>query len=96
MGKNLTPEQFAVACKKGTEQPFTRKYWNNHERGASKCACCGNDLFTSDTKYESGTGWLSFCLPVAKENIKAETDNSYFMERHEVLCSRCGAHLACV
>ena len=91
--KLLTPEQFDVARKKGTEQPFTGKYWNNHEKGIYKCVCCGNDLFVSDTKFDSDTGWPSFWQPVARENIKAETDNSYFMERTEVICSRCDAHL---
>jgi peptide-methionine (R)-S-oxide reductase len=91
--KELTPEQFDVTRKKGTEPPFTGKYCNNHEKGTYTCVCCGNDLFTSDTKFESGTGWPSFWQPVAKENIKTATDNSYFMERTEVLCSLCDAHL---
>jgi peptide-methionine (R)-S-oxide reductase len=91
--KLLTPEQFEVTRKKGTERAFTGKYWNNHEKGLYKCVACGNDLFTSDTKFESGTGWPSFWKPVAKENIKTEADNSLLMERTEVLCARCGAHL---
>jgi peptide-methionine (R)-S-oxide reductase len=91
--KLLTPEQFEVARKKGTEPPFTGKYWNNHEQGTYKCVCCGTDLFASDTKFESGTGWPSFWQPVAKENIETVTDKSYFMDRTEVLCSRCDAHL---
>jgi len=91
--KALTPEQFTVARRKGTEPPFTGKYWNSHEKGTYTCVCCGNDLFSSDTKFESGTGWPSFWQPVAKENIKTETDSSYLMERTEVLCSRCDAHL---
>ena len=91
--KVLTPEQFDVARKKGTEQAFTGPYWNNHEKGVYKCVCCGTDLFGSDTKFDSNTGWPSFWDPIAKENIKTETDNSYFIERTEVLCSRCDAHL---
>jgi peptide-methionine (R)-S-oxide reductase len=89
----LTPEQFEITRKKGTERAFTGKYWDNHEKGIYKCADCGNDLYTSDTKFESGTGWPSFWQPVAKENITTEADNSLFMERTEVLCARCGAHL---
>jgi len=91
--KLLTPEQFEITRKKGTERAFTGKYWNNHEKGLYKCVACGNDLFTSDTKFESGTGWPSFWKPVAKMNIKTEADNSLLMERTEVLCARCEAHL---
>jgi peptide-methionine (R)-S-oxide reductase len=91
--KIFTPEQFEITRKKGTERAFTGKYWDNHEKGTYKCADCGNDLFTSNTTFESGTGWPSFWQPVAKQNITTEADHSLFMERTEVLCARCGAHL---
>jgi len=91
--KSLTEEQFIVARKKGTERAFTGAYWNNHEKGIYKCVCCGNDLFSSDTKFDSGTGWPSFTAPIAKENVGEHSDKSLFMERDEVVCSRCGAHL---
>ena len=89
----LTSIQFYVARKKGTEPPFTGDYWNNHEHGIYQCICCGNPLFASESKYDSGTGWPSFCQPIAKENIKTEVDRSLLMERIEILCSRCDAHL---
>ncbi len=91
--KHLTPLQFDVTRKKGTERAFTGEYWNNHEKGVYKCVCCGTDMFSSDTKFESGTGWPSFWQPIAKENVKQETDRSLLMERSEVLCARCDAHL---
>lgn len=91
--KILTSEQFHVTRKKGTERPYTGKYWNNHEQGTYKCVCCDNDLFSSETKYESGTGWPSFWKPIAPENIVTRPDNSFFSKRTEVLCSRCDAHL---
>lgn len=91
--QQLTPQQFEVTTKKGTERAFTGEYWDNHEKGVYRCVRCGNDLFTSDTKFDSGTGWPSFYQPLAKENVATESDNSYLMDRTEVQCSRCGAHL---
>lgn len=91
--KILTPEQFQVTRHQATECAFTGHFLNNHEKGVYRCVCCGNDLFISDTKFESGTGWPSFFQPVARENIVEITDTSFFMTRTEVLCSRCGAHL---
>ncbi len=89
----LTPEQFRVARKKGTERPFTGAYWNNHGKGGYRCVCCGNELFSSDTKFDSRTGWPSFWAPISQDNVKTETDTSLFMKRTEVLCSVCDAHL---
>ncbi len=91
--KQLTPEQFEVTRRKGTERAFTGQYWDNHESGIYKCVCCGADLFSSQTKFESGTGWPSFWAPIAPENVALEDDDSFLMERTEVHCPRCGAHL---
>jgi peptide-methionine (R)-S-oxide reductase len=91
--KEMTPEQFEVCRMKGTERAFTGAYWNNHETGKYLCAACGLELFSSDTKFDSGTGWPSFWQPVTKENVEEASDNSFFMKRTEAKCSRCGSHL---
>jgi len=91
--KELTPEQFQVCRMKGTEAPFTGEYYKTKDPGTYMCAACGNELFDSDTKYESGTGWPSFYKPLSQENVETEDDDSYGMRRTEVMCSKCGAHL---
>lgn len=91
--KKLTPEQYHVLREKGTEAAFTGKYWNNHEKGMYKCAACGTELFSSDTKFDSGSGWPSFYAPTKKENVEIEKDYSLEMKREEVLCKKCGGHL---
>ncbi len=91
--KLLSPEQFHILREKGTEPAFTGKYWDNHKKGTYACAACQQVLFTSDTKFESGTGWPSFYQPVKNENVSIIIDKSYGMTREEVVCSRCGGHL---
>jgi peptide-methionine (R)-S-oxide reductase len=91
--EKLTPQQFEVTRKKGTERAFSGKYWDHHEKGTYHCVCCGNELFSSETKFESGTGWPSFSAPVADQNVAVEADDSYGMRREEVVCAKCGAHL---
>lgn len=91
--EKLTPEQFQVTRKKGTERAFTGKYHDSHADGIYTCVCCGTPLFDSKTKFESGTGWPSFYQPIAKENVEESADTSYGMRRVEVLCSRCDSHL---
>jgi peptide-methionine (R)-S-oxide reductase len=91
--KELTPAQFQVCRMKGTEAPFTGEYYKTKTPGVYLCAACGNELFDSDTKFESGTGWPSFYKPINEENVETEGDDSYGMERTEVMCSKCGAHL---
>ena len=91
--KELTKEQYHVTQQKGTERAFTGKYWDHKEKGKYRCVVCGAPLFSSETKYESGTGWPSFWEPVDPENVGEEEDNSWLMRRTEAVCQQCGAHL---
>ena len=91
--RELTPEQYRVARLCSTEPAFANEFWNNHAKGKYRCVACGQELFLSDTKYDSGTGWPSFFAPIAPDRVEERDDNSFFMHRTEVRCSRCGAHL---
>ena len=91
--EQLTAEQYRVARKHGTERAFTGKYWDNKEEGVYECICCGTDLFSSETKFVSGTGWPSFWQPLHPEHVQEKRDRSWFMVRTEVLCEVCDAHL---
>ena len=89
----LNDEQYHVTRQRGTERAFTGKYYESKDPGVYTCVCCGQELFSSDTKYDSGTGWPSFYAPLSKESVATHEDNAYGMRRTEVLCSRCDAHL---
>ena len=91
--KELTPEQFHVTREKGTERAFTGEYWNEKAKGMYRCVCCGNEVFSSEAKYDSGTGWPSYYKPARPDAVATEADNSLFMRRTEVICARCDAHL---
>lgn len=91
--QRLTPEQYRITRQKGTEPAFTGRYWNHKEPGTYRCVACGEELFVSDAKYDSGSGWPSFDRPVADERVATETDTSFGMVRTEVLCNRCDSHL---
>lgn len=90
--RKLTPAQYEICIKRGTERAFFAKYHDCKVTGIYNCVCCGNDLFESERNFDSGIGWPSFWAPINDENIKEETDNSLFMRRTEVMCYRCGAH----
>jgi len=91
--KLLTPEQYKIARQKGTERAFTGEFWDHHENGIYLCVACGQELFPSSTKFDSGTGWPSFWAPVEGKKVETHDDRTFFMRRTEVVCGRCGAHL---
>jgi peptide-methionine (R)-S-oxide reductase len=91
--QQLTPEQYRIAREKGTERAFTGAYHDCHDQGVYRCACCGAELFSSDTKFDSGTGWPSFHAPLTADSIAEEEDRSLLLRRTEVMCRQCGAHL---
>ncbi len=91
--KELTPEQYRVLREKGTEAAFTGEHWNNHRKGTYHCAACGTEIFSSENKFDSGTGWPSFFCPIKKDRVSTQTDSSYGMDRTEVICPHCGSHL---
>jgi peptide-methionine (R)-S-oxide reductase len=91
--KKMSPEQYHIMREKGTERPFTGQYWDHHEKGMYRCAACGAELFESDAKFESGSGWPSFYTPADAAKVAVEQDNSHGMRRTEVLCSSCHSHL---
>ena len=91
--RELTPEQYEVTRRAGTERPFSGQYWDCHDDGMYRCVCCGAELFDSDTKFDSGTGWPSFYEPADSDHVDERSDNSFLMRRTEVVCHRCGAHL---
>jgi peptide-methionine (R)-S-oxide reductase len=91
--EELTPEQYEILRRQGTEPPFSGQYVYSKDDGTYRCAACGNELFSSDTKFDSGTGWPSFYAPAGEEKVELRSDNSHFMRRTEVVCARCGSHL---